>query len=127
MINHVTKGGGNFHGKGRLARLHVPATPIREFDIHDQVHMTSNVAAYLACTMDLRASFVLLTCLLSLSYCQVPVNKNMKSFSSAIKGGKMQAGVEKTLYETSGNQPGVITEQWFTGNNSSCNPSTVLL
>ena len=48
-----------------------------------------------------------------LSY--VPVTKDMKSFSSAIKAGKIAANVEKLLYEHSSGQPGVITEQWFTG------------
>ncbi len=45
----------------------------------------------------------------------VPVAKNMRSFSSAIKDGKMVAKKEKLLYEHDTGQPGVITEQWFTG------------
>ncbi len=45
----------------------------------------------------------------------VPVTPDMKSFSSAIKGGNINANVEKTLYEHSTGQPGVVTEQWFTG------------
>lgn len=45
----------------------------------------------------------------------VPVQNNMKSFSSAIKGGKMAANVEKVLYQRDNGQPGVVTEQWFTG------------
>ena len=45
----------------------------------------------------------------------VPVTPEMKSFSSVIKGGKIPANVEKTLYEHSTGQPGVVTEQWFTG------------
>ena len=43
------------------------------------------------------------------------VAPNMRSFSSAIKGGSLEAGVEKVLYEHSTGEPGVITEQWFTG------------
>lgn len=45
----------------------------------------------------------------------VPVSNNMRSFSSAIKGGSIKANKEKVLYEHSTGQPGVITEQWFTG------------
>jgi len=45
----------------------------------------------------------------------VPVNANMRSFSSAIKGGIILPDEEKTLYEHSTGEPGVITEQWFTG------------
>ena len=45
----------------------------------------------------------------------VPVNANMRSFSSAIKGGTILPDEEKTLYEHSTGEPGVITEQWFTG------------
>ena len=51
----------------------------------------------------------------SLNDAAVPVAPNMKSFSSAIKGGHLAANVEKTLYERGTGQPGVITEQWFTG------------
>jgi hypothetical protein len=51
---------------------------------------------------------------LPLGLCYVPVQPNMKSFSSAIKNGILVNNEEKILYErTSG--PGVITEQWFTG------------
>jgi len=42
----------------------------------------------------------------------------MKTFSSAIKGGTLEANQEKILYEHSTGQPGVITEQWFTGGNA---------
>ena len=45
----------------------------------------------------------------------VPVSKNMRSFSSAIKGGTIGTNEEKVLYEHNTGQPGVITEQWFTG------------
>lgn len=45
----------------------------------------------------------------------VPVNANMRSFSSAIKDGSIKANVEKTLYKRNTGEPGVITEQWFTG------------
>ena len=45
----------------------------------------------------------------------VPVTPDMKSFSSAIKGGNLPSNTEKTLYEHSTGQAGVITEQWFTG------------
>ena len=45
----------------------------------------------------------------------VPVAKNMKSFSSVIKEGTIQATVEKVLYERNTGQPGVITEQWCAG------------
>ena len=45
----------------------------------------------------------------------VPVSANMRSFSSAIKGGMIMPDKEKTLYEHSTGQSGVITEQWFTG------------
>ena len=45
----------------------------------------------------------------------VPVTSDMKSFSSAIKGGHLAANTEKILYEHSTGQAGVITEQWFTG------------
>lgn len=45
----------------------------------------------------------------------IDVASNMRSFSSAIKNGAIGANVEKVLYEHSTGQPGVITEQWFTG------------
>lgn len=43
------------------------------------------------------------------------VAPNMRSFSSAIKGGSIGSNEEKVLYEHNTGQPGVITEQWFTG------------
>ena len=43
------------------------------------------------------------------------VAPNMRSFSSAIKAGSIGANVEKVLYEHRTGNPGVITEQWFTG------------
>ena len=54
---------------------------------------------------------------LALTVCaaQVPVNTNMRSFSSAIKGGMLEAGQEFLLYESDTGEPGVITEQWYTG------------
>ena len=58
---------------------------------------------------------LIFACLLLSAWAQVPVTKDMSSFSSAIKGGTLEAGVEKVLYERNTNQPGVITEQWFTG------------
>ena len=45
----------------------------------------------------------------------VDVGPDMRSFSSAIKDGKIGPNTEKVLYEHSTGQPGVITEQWFTG------------
>ncbi len=58
---------------------------------------------------------MILGCLLLSAWAQVPVTLNMKSFSSAIKGGHLAGAVEKILYERNTGQPGVITEQWFTG------------
>ena len=52
---------------------------------------------------------------LSSGACGIDVNPNMRSFSSAIKNGQIISNVEKTLYEHNTGQPGVITEQWFTG------------
>ena len=46
---------------------------------------------------------------------QVPVNPKMRSFSSAIKGGNLVANQELVLYESNTGEPGVVTEQWFTG------------
>ena len=43
------------------------------------------------------------------------VNPNMRSFSSAIKQGTLPANQEKVLYAHDTGQPGVITEQWYTG------------
>ena len=57
----------------------------------------------------------------------VPVNANMRSFSSAIKGGTILPDEEKTLYEHSTGKPGVITEQWFTGLHMDRNNSVVIL
>lgn len=57
----------------------------------------------------------LLVCLLQEAVALVSVNSNMKSFSFAIKNGFLYPNVEKTLYEHNTGQPGVITEQWFTG------------
>ena len=45
----------------------------------------------------------------------VNVDPNMKSFSYAIKNGVLNSNEEQTLYEHNTGQPGVITEQWFTG------------
>lgn len=53
----------------------------------------------------------------------VPVNANMRSFSYAIKDGSLKANVEKTLYARSTGEPGVITEQWFTGECRAAHPS----
>ena len=58
---------------------------------------------------------LLLVCLLQGTWALVYVNSNMRSFSYAIKNGFINANVEKTLYEHDSGQPGVITEQWFTG------------
>ena len=52
---------------------------------------------------------------LSVSAAQVRVNPKMRSFSSAIKGGELAAGQEFLLYESNTGEPGVITEQWYTG------------
>ena len=48
----------------------------------------------------------------------IGVRREMRSFSSAIKAGTIAAYTEKVLYEyesTHHQEPGVITEQWFTG------------
>ena len=45
----------------------------------------------------------------------VNVDPKMKSFSYAIKNGVLNPNEEQTLYEHNTGQPGVITEQWFTG------------
>ena len=45
----------------------------------------------------------------------IDIGSDMRSFSSAIKGGLLNAGEEKVLYERNIGQPGIITEQWFTG------------
>lgn len=58
---------------------------------------------------------VLLVCLLQGTWALVSVNSKMKSFSYAIKNGFIHPNVEKTLYEHDTGEPGVITEQWFTG------------
>ena len=57
----------------------------------------------------------ILTCLLGCNLAVVPVQPGMKTFSSAIKDGLLEANKEKVLYEHNTGQPGVITEQWFTG------------
>ena len=59
---------------------------------------------------------VLLNCLLVLSkpWAHVPVEESMRTFSNAIKGGHLVPDEEYLLYE-SDTGPGVITEQWFTG------------
>ena len=58
---------------------------------------------------------LLFACLVYESVAVVPVQPGMKSFSSAIKGGMLNGNVEKVLYEHDTGQPGVITEQWYTG------------
>ena len=58
---------------------------------------------------------LLLVCMFQGTWAMVYVNSNMKSFSYAIKHGFIHANEEKTLYEHDSGQPGVITEQWFTG------------
>ena len=57
----------------------------------------------------------LVVCLLQGALALAQVTKNMKSFSSAIKNGYIFSNKEKVLYEHDTGQPGVITEQWFTG------------
>ena len=59
--------------------------------------------------------FLLVMFLLQGSLALVYVQPNMKSFSSAIKNGWIVANQEKVLYEHDTGEPGVITEQWFTG------------
>lgn len=61
---------------------------------------------------------LLLVCLLQQALALVHVNPNMRSFSYAIKNGFLYPNVEKTLYEHNTGEPGVITEQWFTGENA---------
>ena len=60
---------------------------------------------------------VLLNSLLVLSRPQahVPVEESMRTFSNAIKGGHFIPDEEYLLYESDTGEPGVITEQWFTG------------
>ncbi|XP_062503637.1 uncharacterized protein LOC134180488 [Corticium candelabrum] len=60
------------------------------------------------------ASVSLSAMLLAAAWGYVQVTPNMKSFSSAIKGGSLASNKEKILYSRS-TGPGVITEQWFTG------------
>lgn len=63
-----------------------------------------------------RILFVSLVCLALPAWSQVQVTPDMTSFSSAIKGGHLKGGEEKVLYARNHmSQPGVITEQWFTG------------
>ena len=62
----------------------------------------------------LSAFFLLLSSAVSVQG-QVPVTVNMRSFSSAIKDGKLEANTEKLLYAHNTGEAGVITEQWFTG------------
>ena len=64
----------------------------------------------------------LLICVLLVGYAVfvtgIQVQPGMKSFSSAIKSGKIPANTEKVLYKYEIQKPGgcgVITEQWFTG------------
>ena len=57
----------------------------------------------------------LVVCLLQGALALVQVTKKMKSFSSAIKNGYIFSNEEKVLYEHDTGEPGVITEQWFTG------------
>lgn len=61
-----------------------------------------------------RKVFIVLT-LASVALGQIYVNPKMKSFSSATKEGILIANNEKVLFEHNTGQPGVITEQWFTG------------
>lgn len=50
----------------------------------------------------------------ALALCYVPVQSDMKTFSSAMKDGEILGGEEKILYEHE-TGPGVVTEQWFAG------------
>lgn len=60
------------------------------------------------------ASLFIALILLPLGVLSIPVQPNMRSFTSAIKNGVQKANVEMLLYEhTEG--PGVVTEQWITG------------
>jgi hypothetical protein len=67
--------------------------------------------------MELKMSvcvLVVLVCFCSGAY-GIDVGPDFLSFSSAIKAGLLEANKEKVLYEHNTGQPGVITEQWFTG------------
>ena len=58
---------------------------------------------------------ILLFLILRCTVAMVNVNPEMRSFSYAIKNGFLHPDEEKTLYERNTGEPGVITEQWFTG------------
>lgn len=58
---------------------------------------------------------VFLVFLVGIARSAVPVSSDMRTFSSAIKGGQISANMEKLMYEHNTGEPGVITEQWFTG------------
>ena len=62
----------------------------------------------------LRTALLCLFLLPSIAICYVPVQSDMKTFSSAIKDGEVLAGEEKILYEHEIG-PGVVTEQWCAG------------
>ena len=80
---------------------------------HTQLSMASTIWAIVRGS----SLLVLLNSLLVLSRPQahVPVEENMRTFSNAIKGGHFIPGEEYLLYESDTGEPGVITEQWFTG------------
>jgi len=71
------------------------------------------------------ALYLLLACLLRQGTAAVPVQPGMKTFSSAIKGGTLEANQEKILYEHNTGQPGIITEQWFTGSGAMDQDTTI--
>ena len=60
------------------------------------------------------AAAVCLLLLPNIALCYVPVQPNMRTFSSAMKDGEVLPGQEKLVYEHEVG-PGVITEQWTAG------------
>ena len=82
--------------------------------VEQQIY-TVKLSAKMASLLGRLLLTVVSTSLWALCAAQAPVKSDMRSFSNAIKSGILVPGVELTLYESNTGEPGVITEQWFTG------------
>lgn len=58
-------------------------------------------------------------------HCYVELSDDMKSFSHAQKNGHCIAGQEIAIFQRNESVPGVVTEQWFTGENCFNNASLI--
>ena len=108
-------GGGEEISLGRYLRGRKFYTERIYYDTGPTVLSVLTVYRAMMACIPLRIGVLLLACISATQAYYTPVSANMRSFSSAIKNGLIAPKEEKVLYEHNTGQPGVITEQWFTG------------